>query len=134
MITYTIEPQSSQKQKAKKERHTDRQRKEMVQFLLLHLLYYYQCCYPLLVLLATWCYWYQRLAEEAKIAIVKVESITERVIVEAEPLLGPAASDLSPNPCSNPPKPAPQLPLPTHNHHTWIKVHSNHTHFLPKPT
>jgi hypothetical protein len=48
-----------------------------------------------------------RSAEETKVAIIKVESIAERIVIEAKPLLGLAALHLSPYLRSNPPKQAP---------------------------
>lgn len=70
-----------------------------------------------------------RSAEETKVAIIEVESITERIIVEADPLLGLGPIlRLSPNLCSNPPKQAPELPLPTQDHRIWITAKANNTH------
>lgn len=54
-------------------------------------------------------------------SIVKVEGVTERVIVEVEVLLviGPGLH-LSPNICSHLPKQPPQLSLPVHEHQPWL--------------
>ena len=71
-------------------------------------------------------------AEEAKIAIVKVEGITERVIAEVEVLLIGASLDLPLNICPHLPKQAPQPSLPVHKHHAWLKAATHHnTHRYP---
>jgi hypothetical protein len=70
-------------------------------------------------------------AKEAKIAIIKVEGITKRVIVEVEILPTVLVlQHLSLEISSYPPKQAPQLSFPMHKHHSWLKPTAAHYNFL----
>lgn len=68
-------------------------------------------------------------AEESKVAIVKIESITEGIILEAELLLLGSARRLPLHFSSDPPEQALKLSLATKNHSIWIKTKPKNTHF-----
>jgi len=58
--------------------------------------------------------------KEAKIAVVKVEGVTKRVIVEGGVVIG-ASLDLPLHICSDPPKQTHQPSLSMQNHQAWLK-------------
>lgn len=68
--------------------------------------------------------------EEAKIAVVKVERVTKRVIVEVEFFW---SLHLPLKVCSKSPKQPPQPFLAMHKHHAWLKAAEAHNIHLYIP-